>query len=428
MVISVGAIARAAADGPIEVKIEAEGSVDYDLSTNLTTASKNVVLSKGDLTIECQNLIYDGETGVVRAFGDVKISTGDYSYQTQSLYYDLNRQTGNLAEFKGRLKGDSRDYYFFGRESALSLEEGVISKAAMTRCPKPNPDYLLTTKQIDYDSERVYLRNVVLKVKGIPVFYFPRLSFKRDDADLPDIRLDYNHDDGLKVEIDAPGPVKNNWSRHYRVKVSTRGTNELGYGLKYRLTDQISNTAYLYYNFDGYWRLEDYLGYQARRFDLSIGGYKEFSDTEKTELGISLTGKHWGTPVGSWRAQLLARDVSALNSLKQEYGGIYWGYRLDYKPFSWLDLSYLRLNSEAENEAFGDFFEDYKLGDNYFYNVKIPLTPVYSFVADGTYNADNDVNWIRRFYGINYETCCFRITMGWDDLERSWEFATRIKF
>ncbi|NLY75633.1 MAG: hypothetical protein GX075_10045, partial [Firmicutes bacterium] len=79
------------------MKIEAEGSVDYDLSTNLTTASKNVVLSKGDLTIECQNLIYDGETGVVRAFGDVKISTGDYSYQTQSLYYDLNRQTGNLA-------------------------------------------------------------------------------------------------------------------------------------------------------------------------------------------------------------------------------------------------------------------------------------------------------------------------------------------
>ncbi len=398
------------------------------MSTNTTTASKNVILSKGDVTIECQNLIYDGETGVVQAFGDVKITTGDFSYQTQSLSYDLNRQTGDLAEFKGRLKGDSRDYYFFGRDGVLSQEKGVISKAAMTRCPNPNPDYLLTTKQIDYDSERVYLRNVFLKVKGVPVFFFPRLSFKRDDTDLPVVRLDYNDEDGLKVEIDIPGPVKNNQSWHYRGEISTRGTNELGYGLKYRLTDRISNTANLYYNFKGYWSLEDYVGYQARRFDLSIGGFKEFSDAEKIELGITVTGKHWQTPIGSWRAQLLARDVSALNSLEQEYGGTYWGYRLDYKPFSLLDLSYLRLNSDAENEAFGDFLEDYKLGDNYFYNIKIPLTPDYSFVVDGTYNTDDEVNWIRRFYGINYETCCFRLIMGWDDLDRSWEFSTRIKF
>lgn len=410
-----------------EVTIEAAGSVAYDMESKSTTAYQDVVLRKGDIIIECQELIYNGNSGAIQASGDVKITTDQFVYQTQTFNYNLNEEIGNLAEFEGKIKEGGRDYYFSGNSGTLAGDTGSLFKAKMTSCPKPKPDYVLTAKRIDYDSERVYLRRVILKVKGVPVFYFPRLSF-RTDKDLPDVRLDYDSDDGLQLSFDCAGPVKNDHSWHYQGEFSTKGSNVIGLGLKYYLNDNLSNRVNLAYNFDGFWRLSDYINYNTRLANLSIDGYKEFTDAEKTEVGIRLTRKYWETPVGRMQVSLLARDVFAFDSGKQEYGGTYWGTQLDYNPSRYVVLSYLRLDSEETNEDYRDFLEGYKLGDNYLYNINIPLSPKYTLIFDGNYNPDWKGNWINRFYRIKYETCCFRLMAGWDDIGNSLEFSGRIKF
>lgn len=414
--------------GTAEVKIEATGNVDYDMETNFATASKDVTLTKGDITIECQELIYNGKTGDVQASGNVKISTNKFVYQTESLNYNLNQEIGNLAEFKGKIKGDSRDYFFTGSEGRLAGETGTISQAIMTRCPKSKPDYELKAKRIDYNSERVYLRRVVLKVKGIPLFYFPRLSFKTDNNDLPDVKLDYDNEDGLQLGIDYTGPVQNNRSWHFKGELSTKASKVIGFGVKNYFGDHVSNRANLAYDSDGFWVIDDQFNYDIKFFNLNLDGIKEFSDAEETELGIRLTRKYWKTPIGKWQFGVLARDVYALDSLKQEYGGTYWGYQLDYNPIKYMTLSYLQLDSKETNEDYRDFLENFKLGDNYLYNINIPLTEKYSLGLDGTYNTDFDDYWVSRFYRIKYETCCFRLSAGWDDVDKSWEFKTRIKF
>lgn len=418
----------AEATGSTEVKIEAAGDVDYDMEANFATASKDVILTKDDTTIECQELSYNGKTGDVQAFGNVRITTSKFVYQTETLNYNLNQETGDLAEFKGKIKGDTRDYNFSGNDGALAGDTGTISKAVMTRCLKSKPDYVLRANRIDYDSERVYLRGVVLRVKGIPVFYFPRLSFKTDDNDLPDTELDYDFKEGLQVKVDYTGPVKHNLSWHYKGKLSVKGTNELGAGIKYYFGSHASNRINLLYDFDGFWKSDDQFNYDTRLFNLKLDGIKEFSDFEKAELGIRLTRKYWNTPIGRWQLGILARDVYALDSLKQEYGGTYWGYQLDYNPSRYVVLSYLRLDSDETNEDYRDFLEDYKLGNNYLYDISIPLSEKYSLVLDGNYNTDFEDNWIRRFYRIKYETCCFRLLTGWNDLDDSWELKARIKF
>lgn len=411
-----------------EIKIEAAGNVDYDMETNSTTASKDVILTKGDITIECQELIYNGETGDVKASGNVKITTSKYIYQTETLNYNLNLETGDLEEFKGMVKMDSRDYHFSGNEGTLEGTTGTISKAVMTRCPKSKPDYVLTAKQINYDDERVYLRGVVLEVKGIPVFYFPRLSFKTNNNDLPDIRLDYDKEEGLQVNFDYAGPVENNRSWHYKGEFSTKGPNRIGFGVKHYLGDHINNRANLAYDFDNYFVFDDQIYLGARFFSLNLDGIKEFSDREETQLGIRLSSNYWETPIGGFRFGVLARDVYAFDSAGHKYGGTYWGTQLNYNPSKYVSLSYLRLNSDETNENFRDFLEDFKLGDNYLYNISIPLTQEYSIGLEGNYNPAVEDEWVRRLYMIRYENCCFRLTVGWNDISESWEMSARIKF
>ena len=298
----------------------------------------------------------------------------------------------------------------------------------MTSCPKPKPDYVLTAKRIDYDSERVYLRKVFLKIKGVPVFYFPRLSFKTDNNDLPDVNLEYDGEDGLQLDFDYTGPIKNNHSWHYQGELSTKGANIIGFGVKHYFGNHLDNRVNLAYNFDGFWKLSDNFNYGTRWANLSINGYQEFSDQEKTEVDFRLTRKYWETPIGRMQFSILARDVFALDSNKQEYGGTYWGHQLDFNPLKYVVLSYLRLDSEETNQDYRDFLEDYKLGDNYLYNINIPLSPKYSFVLDGNYNPDWDDDWVNRYYRIKYENCCFRLSAGWNDIDQSWEFSGRIKF
>lgn len=414
--------------GKTEVKIEAAGNINYDMDTNSTSASQDVVLTKEDITIECQELIYNGKTGDVQASGDVKITTAKYTYQTENLNYNLNQKMGDLAEFKGKLKEGSDDYYFTGKEGALNDEAGTVSKASMTRCPKPKPDYVLTAKRINYDNQRVYLHHAILKVKGIPIFYFPRLSFKTDNSDLPDVKLNYDDEEGLQVNFDYAGPIENRRSWHYKGELSTKGPNTVGFGVKYYFKDNLSNRVNLVYDFEGFWALDDQISYNAGLFNLYLDGIIEFSDREEKQLGIRLTRKYWETPIGKWRFGILARNVYALDSAEQEYGGTYWGHQLDYTPSKYLMFSYLGLDSEKNNEDFRDFLEDYKLGNNYLYNISIPLAKSFSLNLDGTYNPDVNNDWIRRVFGVKYEICCFRLSAGWNDISESWEMDARIKF
>jgi len=410
------------------VAITAAGNIDYDIETKSTTASQDVILKKDDIIIECQQLVYNGKTGVVQASGDVKITTGKIVYRTQTLNYNLNQDFGELVKFEGKLKGDSRDYYFSGNGGILAGETGTISKAVMTRCPKPKPDNVLTAKRIDYNGERVYLRRVWLKVKGIPVFFFPSLSFKTDDHDLPDVKLEYDNDDGVQVSFDYAGPVKDKRNWHYQGELSAKGTNKLGFGVKHYFGDHLSNRMNLAYDFDNFWVVDDQFIYDNGIINFKLDGLKEFSEEEETQLGIGLTRKYWETPVGRMQFGTLARRVYAFDSSKTEYGGFYWGYRLDFNPLKYAVLSYLRLDSNETNEDYRDFLEDFKLGDNFLYDISIPLSSKYSLIFDGNYNPDWNGNWVNRYYRIKYETCCFRVSAGWNDIDKSWEFSGRIKF
>jgi hypothetical protein len=142
---------------------------------------------------------------------------------------------------------------------------------------------------------------------------------------------------------------------------------------------------------------------------------------------LSATYKTWATPIGNWQLGLLGRQVTALDSGGVEYGGTYWGTRLNYTLGTRFSLSYLRLDSlDVTAGGYRDFLEDYWIGDNVLYNWQVPLGSVFSLGLEGAYNRSVE-EWIHRIYRITYESCCFKNSIGWDDTERNWLFSFQLK-
>jgi hypothetical protein len=417
-----------AAENASEVRIEAEGGIEYDPDQNTSTASKNVVLTSDTTSIRADRLIYNGNSGWVEAQGNVILTTTKGVYRTSVIKYNIKNKAGSLSAFTGVLDGADRDYNISGSGLELLNQTGTVKQPAMTRCSKKRPDYLLIAKRIIYNERQVHLEKVKLQVKRVTVFYLPSLTFRIDNRNIPQMEAGYDNNDGFKLKWESFTPVggKERWEWRFRSELKTKGDSYLGIGLGTEWKAGRNRLDFLYYS-DAYWGVEDHLTFNLHNLTLTVETFQYFATTEKREFGLRATYKTWTTPIGNWQAELLGRRVTALDAGGVEYGGTYWGTRLNYTLGSRFSLSYLWLDSlEDSPGGYRDFLEDYRIGNNILYNWQIPLGQLFSFGLEGGYNSSG-ADWIHRSYRVTYESCCFKNSVGWDEIERNWEFRFQLK-
>lgn len=441
--------------GDSEVKIEAKGSVDYDFDSNLTTATEGVVMTGEDLVVEADSLIYDGDLEVAEATGRVRMTRGKMTltaakltfnnhtgwleatggvrvvsereeYRTETIRYNLKDSSGQLGQFTGTVAGVDRDYRIAGGQASLSGETMEVKDAGLTRCPKPNPDYWFSAKQIRLSGEEIHLERVVLKLKGVPVFYYPRLTLKQGKR-LPRFDLGYNKDDGMRFNYEYTSPVNSHQDWRFRGELNSREPSKIAMGLGNNW-DHFNNAFDIEYNSDGFLTMvhEFEADYPLLKFRLD--GRADLASEAEREARATLTRKYWETPIGNWQAGLTA------GYLYQHTGsgideGVFGGYRLDYNPSRFWTLSYLQLydlHGGDWNQLQEEFLDDYKLGGNLLYDINLPLNDQLRFMVSGTYNFDRS-DWIRQVYGFVSDGCCFKTTLGWDVAEDSLELAFQIK-
>lgn len=406
-----------------EVKIEADGNIDYDFENNITTASEKVKLVAKDLEIEAENLIYHMDTGLAEASGSVKLTVGEAVYYTEELTYNVKEAAGFTGAVQGAVKSKPRDYKLTGEKINLKAGTVEVTKATVTRCPLEKPDYLFTSRMVIIRGELVRLEKVVLRIKGIPVFYFPSLSFKLN-KDLPDIEAGYNDEDGLRLKYKCLSVLSQNAALVFKGDLSTEDESEIGVGLDSN-AGGFRNELNLMYNFELYWKVEERFSFESPNAFLVIDGFKDYSAVEHNELGFSLTRKYWATVLGSWQFGVLGRRVWSLDDNDVKYGGVYSGIRLDYSPYPNLVVSYLGIKSYTDDN-YGDLMEDFGVGNNLLYDLKIPVGKGYSLGMSGAYNQDD--HWIHQFYGIYKTFCCFKTSLGRDVVENEWKLNWNINF
>jgi LPS-assembly protein len=133
---------------------------------------------------------YDTETRQMIATGNVVYTSPQTRIAAEKLEYDLNTKIGTFHNATGSTYlGEKVDKSYFGTQEADALFYGElvqkvgpkrykITRGGFTSCVQPTPRWELvsSTALVELESYAL-LKNTVLKVKGVPMFYLPAMYY-----------------------------------------------------------------------------------------------------------------------------------------------------------------------------------------------------------------------------------------------------------
>jgi lipopolysaccharide export system protein LptA len=341
---AVGSVQASSNDGLV---VEAD-LLNYDNRKGIAVFKDNVKLTSSDgTTITAGQITYCDTTGYLIASGGVEIIQKQNTYQTEAIEYNLQTHEGFSGSATCILdnKG-ARDIKLTGRNMKLTDEATRMERTVFTRCRRPKPEYFITASSIIHEGDRVKLWNSIVFLHGIPIFYIPYLSFRAGADRIPNLEPGYNSDDGFFVTYAFETPVENGHNWFFNGVYRTKDTSTYGVGLGLSKNNLRNRFSVKFNNpilSDDYWSVSNSLSYNLPLATLSLSGSREFNTSEETHYNLRLTGKKQDSPLGSWRLGILAEEITAIYR-SEKYGGIYGGYRLDYYPNKYLTFSLIKVD------------------------------------------------------------------------------------
>ncbi len=137
----------------------------------IATADDNVVMrSKGDV-IYADHVIYDRSTRILTATGNVRIFSGAKVYRGDSITYNLDTKAITSAIFFG----EEYPKFVSGKQvTTPEFSHYRLTNATFTTNNREKPSFHMEASTVEYrPNNEVVLKNVVLYVGDVPIFYFP---------------------------------------------------------------------------------------------------------------------------------------------------------------------------------------------------------------------------------------------------------------
>ncbi len=160
---------------PEEGDLLAKGD-DLTFHNNLIQIHGNGLIKYDEVVLYADHIWADFEENVMRAAGNVHLIVGSEETFANELMYNLETKEGIIRE--GFTFSDP--WYYRGNEIfKVEDDESYIRGGALTTCSLKHPHYYFSASQIIVKINRELIaKNIVLKVGGIPLFYFP--AYRRD--------------------------------------------------------------------------------------------------------------------------------------------------------------------------------------------------------------------------------------------------------
>lgn len=142
----------------------------------------NVDVLHGGQQLNADYATYNQQTGELRASGNVRVRDTDMVLQGEEGEWSMVDDEGAMLN----VNYQTREMNARGRADNV-FRQGVswtsMKNATYTTCPHGDNAWLLSAGRVylDHDSAVGEATNVVLRVKGLPVFYTPYISFPLDD-------------------------------------------------------------------------------------------------------------------------------------------------------------------------------------------------------------------------------------------------------
>ena len=162
------------------VNVEADrADVDEGKTTTLTG---NVVIQRGPVQLAADQVIYNQVSEVIDASGTVRLWDKDLFAHGTSAHLELATDEAKLEQVTVTVvdahgRGTAERAHIIG-EKSVKIDNGTY-----TTCNPGNEDWILEADSLDLDREENVGagRNVLVKFKGVPIFYSPFVTFPLGD-------------------------------------------------------------------------------------------------------------------------------------------------------------------------------------------------------------------------------------------------------
>ena len=140
--------------------------------------SGDVLIERHQLRLRADEVWHNSDSRLLKISGNIHADTPSMSISASSGW--MNMQTGE-AEFR-----QSRYYipeaHLSGETPLFSVSENrktILKDTRFTTCPLNNPDWQLSTSQLELDqaSATGTAKHTVFRLKGVPLLYFPWIQF-----------------------------------------------------------------------------------------------------------------------------------------------------------------------------------------------------------------------------------------------------------
>ena len=193
--------------GP-EIEARADSS-SYD-GTDRIVLKGNAALWNEQISLEADDISLFRVSGDGDAIGDVALREPRFLVRGDSA--SLNLYTGRVELYQSQIVAHS--LHLFGSADSVTRDgAGVlrIRDALYTKCAPGQNEWQLGSDymKLDRNTGRGFARNVTLRAKGVPVFWFPVIGFPVDERRLtgflfPTLKQESNSDDGTDLSFEAP--------------------------------------------------------------------------------------------------------------------------------------------------------------------------------------------------------------------------------
>ena len=233
-----------------ETDIPEEGMVigdgdDMSIVDNFVQIHGNALIKFEDVVLRADHVWADFDENLLRASGNVHLKVGNEETYSDELIFNLETKKG-IA----RNGFTYSDPWYFGGSEIFKIEENrsYIRGASLTTCSLKHPHYYFSvTEVIVRMNQELIAKNIVLRIGGFPLFYFPaiRRDLRKGKVAKIIVKLGTDSYQGPYLTIIQPIARKRRYDGALLYDRSARRGQGYGFEGKYRFSDTKFQEIYI---------------------------------------------------------------------------------------------------------------------------------------------------------------------------------------
>lgn len=231
-------------DVPEEGMVIGDGD-DMAIVDNFVQIHGNALIKFEDVILRADHIWADFDENLMRASGNVHLKMGDEETYSDELIFNLENKKGiarNGFTFS--------DPWYFGGSEIFKIQEdrSYIRGASLTTCSLKHPHYYFSVSEVIVRmNQEMIAKNIVLRIGGFPLFYFPAIRRDLRKGKIAKIIVKVGTDSyqGPNLSIILPVARKRRYDGALLYDRSARRGQGFGFEGKYRFRDTQFQEIYI---------------------------------------------------------------------------------------------------------------------------------------------------------------------------------------